>query len=418
MDKSEFARRRNELMEMLGKGGIAIVPASPVCNRNRDVQYPYRPDSNFYYLTGFPEPEALAVLIPGRTQGQYLLFCRERDLEKETWHGARAGLEGACVGYGADDAFPITDIDDIVPGLLEGSQRLFYAMGCSQEFDGQVLDWLNLLRSRARKGVRMPSEIVVLDHVLRELRLFKSPEEIIATRKAAEISVQAHQRAMRYSRPGVQEYEVEAEIVHEFMRYGAHPAYPAIVAAGKNTCILHYTNKNAQLEDGDLLLVDAGAEFDYYAADISRTYPVNGRFSDAQKAIYELVLEAQQAAIAQIYPGSHWHAPHETAVRIITSGLKTLGLLKGKVKTLLKDAAYKRFCMHRTGHWLGMDVHDVGNYKTGMEWRVFEPDMLVTVEPGLYIPAAQKDVDKKWQNIGVRIEDNVLVTEDGCEVLT
>lgn len=417
MDNTEFSRRRAALMEAIGAGGIALIPAAPEATRNRDVDYPYRQDSDFYYLTGFPEPEALAAIIPGREQGQYILFCREKDPEKETWHGRRAGLEGACEKYGADDAFPITDIDEIIPGLMESCHKLYYAMGCYQDFDNQVMDWMNQLRARARQGVHVPTEIGALDHLLHEMRLFKSPAEIAKLREAAVIAGRAHQRAMRLAKPGLMEYQLAAEFFHEFTRSGADSSYPPIVGGGENGCILHYTENNALLKDGDLVLIDAGAEWDFYASDITRTFPVNGRFSAAQRSLYELVLEAQQAALAAVSPGNSWNAPHAAAVEVITQGLLERGLLFGKRDKLIEEEAYKRFYMHRTGHWLGMDVHDVGDYKIGEQWRSLEPGMVLTIEPGVYVTPAQ-DIAEEWWNIGIRIEDDVLVTEDGYEVLS
>jgi len=419
MDKNEFAKRRKRLMQAMGRDSIAILPSSPVRQRNRDVEYPYRPDSDFFYITGFPEQEAVAVLVPGRPHGEYILFCRERDPEMETWNGRRAGLDGAMAQYGADDAFPITDIDEILPGLLENRERVFYAMGCNTDFDRQVMEWINLLRKKSRAGVHTPGEFVALDHQLHDMRLYKSAGEVKTMRKAAQISARAHMRAMRSCKPGMMEYQLESEILHECMQGGARfQAYPAIVGGGANGCILHYTENEAPLKDGELVLIDAGCEVDCYASDITRTFPINGTFSTAQRALYELVLEAQYAAIEQVRPGNHWNHPHEAAVKILTQGLVRLGLLKGSVATLIKNEAYRRFYMHRTGHWLGMDVHDVGDYKVGDEWRVLEPGMVLTIEPGLYVPADTKGVAKKWWNIGIRIEDDVLVTRDGCEVLS
>ena len=419
MGKQEFARRRKRLMGMMDESSIAILPTAPVVQRNRDVEFPYRPDSDFYYLTGFPEPEAVAALVPGRSGGEYLLFCRERDPEKELWTGRRVGLEGACELYGADDAFPIGDIDDILPSLMEDRDRVLYGMGIYPEFDHKVMAWINQVRSRARAGVHAPGEFVALDHLLHEMRLFKSKTELKPMRKAMAISAKAHRRAMQSCRPGLKEYQLEADFIHEFMHGGARaPAYPAIVGGGANACILHYTDNTGTLRDGDLLLIDAGAEYEYYAADITRTFPVNGRFNPAQNALYEVVLAAQQAAIAQVRPGNHWNAPHEAAIAVITEGLRDLGLLKGRVSKLIKDEAYKPFYMHRTGHWLGRDVHDVGDYKVEGEWRLLEPGMVMTVEPGTYVSAGSKGVARKWWNIGIRIEDDVLVTQDGCEVLT
>ena len=419
MSQKEFSRRRRQLLKMLEPGDIAILPAANMKIRNRDAEYRYRPDSDFYYLTGFPEPEAVAVFIPGRKHGEYVLFCRERDPVMETWVGKRAGQEGACEEYGAADSFPINDIDDILPGLMENTARVFYTMGNNAKFDERVIKWVNTLRDKARSGVHAPGEFVGLDHVLHEMRLFKSATEVKAMRQAAKISVAAHQRAMRACQPGMHEYQLEAELQYEFTRHGSpSPAYCSIVGGGNNACTLHYIDNRDVLNDGDLVLIDAGAEYDYYASDITRTFPVNGTFSKAQKALYEVVLAAQSAAIAQVKPDNHWNDPHEAAVRAITEGLVDLGLLKGRVPTLIKNEAYKRFYMHRTGHWLGMDVHDVGDYKLGDEWRVLEKGMVLTVEPGLYIPLGSKGVAKKWQGIGIRIEDDVLVTKSGHDVLT
>ena len=406
-------------MQVMDDDCIAIVPTAPVRSRNRDVEYPYRPDSDFYYLTGFGEPDAVAVLAPGRPQGEFIIFCRERDPEMEQWNGARAGLEGACADYGADDAFPISDIDDILPGLLETRPDVYYAMGYYQEFDQRMLTWVNKLRTRSRAGVNSPAQFVALDHVLHDMRLYKSKAEIKAMSHAMDISAAAHRRAMASCRPGMSEFQIEAELLHEFMRAGGrNVAYPPIVAGGANACVLHYTDNTARLNDGDLLLIDAGVEYDYYASDITRTFPVNGRFSKEQRAIYELVLDAQRAAIDQVRPGNHWNDPHEAAVRVITEGLVELGLLKGRVNTLIKKEAYRKFYMHRTGHWIGMDVHDVGDYKIEGEWRVLEPGMVMTIEPGIYIRSGEKGVAKKWWGIGIRIEDDVLVTQGKPQVLT
>jgi Xaa-Pro aminopeptidase len=416
--QGEFDRRRRQLMRLIGEDGIAILPAAPIRQRNNDVDYNYRQDSDFYYLTGFNEPDAVAVLIPGRAAAEYILFLRERDPEREFWDGKRAGPAGAVEEYGADDAFPIEDIDEILPGLLEKRSRVFYTMGLNQEFDQHVVSWVNTLRAQARTGTHPPQEFVSLDHVLHDMRLFKSRAEVVLMRRAGEIAAGAHVRAMRFCRPGRMEYEVMAELLHEFNRHGADISYHPIVGAGPNSCVLHYRDNNARMNDGDLLLVDAGCEFGYYASDITRTYPVGGRYTDAQRAIYEVVLEAQHAAIAKVKPGNHWNEPHDAAVRAITLGLKRIGLLKGSLTNLIRSGAYRRFFMHRTGHWLGMDVHDVGDYKVGEEWRVFEPGMVLTVEPGIYIAAGSRGVPKKFWNVGVRIEDDVVVTRNGCEVLT
>lgn len=417
MDMKIFEKRRETLMSHMG-GGVAILPTAPVRVRNHDVYYPFRSDSDFYYLTHFPEPEAVAVIVPGRSHGEYILFCRERNPEKEIWEGRRAGLEGAREHYGADDAFPIDDIDEILPGLLENREKVFYSMGRYPDFDSHLMNWVNEVRNKARNGVHAPGEFVDLNHILHEMRLFKGPEEIRLMKRAAKISAQAHRRAMLTCRPGMMEYEIEAELLHEFKKGGsAFPAYPPIVGGGANSCILHYTENNAELKPGDMLLIDAGAEIDGYAADITRTFPVSGRFSSEQRAIYDLVLAAQSAAIEQVKPGNHWNDPHEAAVHVLTQGLKGLQLLNGSVDSHIENGDYKRFYMHRTGHWLGMDVHDVGDYKLDDTWRLLETGMVLTVEPGLYI-ADGKDIPPGFRNIGVRIEDDVLVTRDGNEVLS
>ncbi len=418
MDPKTFAARREELMNLM-QGGVAIVPTAPERIRNRDVHYRFRADSDFYYLTGFPEPEAVAVLVPGRAQGQYILFCRDRNPEKEIWDGRRAGLEGAREQYGADDAFPIDDIDEILPGLLENRDKVFYSMGRNREFDAKLMGWVNEVRGKARNGVHAPGEFVDLDHLVHEMRLIKGVEEIRFMKRAAKLSAAAHRRAMQACKPGMMEYEVEAELLYEFKRGGSpYPAYPPIVGGGANGCILHYIENNAELRDGDLLLIDAAAEIEGYAADITRTFPVNGRYSGEQRAIYDLVLAAQQAAIEKVKPGAHWNEPHETAVRVLTQGLKDLKLLDGELDGLIEQGGYKRFYMHRTGHWLGMDVHDVGDYKIEDTWRMLEPGMALTVEPGLYIGEGAPKTEERWWNIGVRIEDDVLVTREGREVLS
>ncbi len=418
MERSEFERRRRELMAMMGEGSIAVVPTAPERTRNRDVLYPFRPDSDFYYLSGFAEPEAVLVLIPGREHGEYILFCRERDPQREQWDGLRAGQEGAVKRYGADDSFPIDDIDDILPGLMEGCERVYYTMGVDLEFDHRVIGWVSHVRERTRAGIRAPSEFVSLEHLLHEMRLIKSRAEVEVMRRAAQISAAAHRRAMEVCRPGMMEYEIEAEFEAIYRRYNGRAAYPSIVGGGRNGCILHYIENDARLEDGDLLLIDAGVEIEYYASDITRTFPVNGRFSPEQKAVYEIVLAAQEAAIAEVRPGRSWNAPHEAAVRVLTQGLLDLGLLKGSLDEALEQESYRPFYMHRTGHWLGMDVHDVGDYKIDSHWRELEPGMVTTIEPGLYFSPMLEGVDERFIGIGVRIEDDVLVTASGHEILS
>ncbi len=415
----EFAQRRKQLMAMMEPNSIAIVPAAPMRTRSRDTEYPYRQDSDFFYLSGFVEPEAVLVLIPGRDHGEYVVFCRERDRDMEIWNGYRAGPEGMVKQFAADDAFPIGDIDEILPGLLEGSERVYYAMGRDRDFDRQVMEWVNTIRAKVRSGAHPPGEFIALDHLLHDMRLFKSKAEIALMQEAADMTAKAHMRAMEVCRPGMMEFQLEAELLHEFGRHGSRfPAYSSIVGGGANGCILHYVENDAELKDGDLVLIDAGAEYQHYASDITRTFPVSGKFSPEQRALYDLVLKAQLAAIKQVKPGNHWNQPHEAAVLVLTKGLVALGLLEGKVSELIETEAYKPFYMHRTGHWLGMDVHDVGDYKVGDAWREFEPGMVLTVEPGLYIAPDEERVDARWRGIGIRIEDDVLVTEKGRKVLT
>ena len=418
MKQSEFKRRRTELMKMIGKNTIAILPSASLLTRNRDADFPFRQDSDFLYLTGFNEPDAVLVIVPGRKHGEFILFCREKDEEQETWHGRRAGQEGAIEEYSADDSFPIDDMDDILPGLLEGTDSIYNIMGQYPEFDQRLIGWVNHIKAQSRAGLHVPSEFVSLDYVLHDMRLYKSREELKLMRKAASISARAHTQAMRVCAPGKYEYQIAAEFDYEFRKNNAEHAYSSIVGGGANGCILHYTNNSDQLNDGDLLLIDAGCEVEGYASDITRTFPVNGKYSPAQREIYDIVLAAQKAAIKKVKPGNHWNDPHNAAVRVVTRGLMEIKLLKGSLPKLIKEGAYRRFYMHRTGHWLGLDVHDVGDYKVGDQWRLLEPGMVLTIEPGIYIPARSKAVNRKWWNIGVRIEDDVLVTTSGCEVLT
>jgi Xaa-Pro aminopeptidase len=417
MDRKEFAKRRRQFMHMIGKDAIAILPAAPIRHRNGDIEYSYRQDSHFYYLSGFPEPDAVAVLVPGRPHAEYLLFVREHDALRESWDGPRAGTEGAVEQYGADDAFPITDIDEILPGLMEARSQVFYSMGSHLEFDPRIIGWVNGLRAQSRQGRGGLHEFVALSHVLDDMRLYKSRPEQANLRRAAHIAVGAHRRAMRFARPGRMEYEVMAEVLHEFRSHNAEMSYHPIVGGGANACVMHYRNNDQPLRKGELLLLDAGCEHDYYASDITRTFPVDGKFTAPQRAVYEVVLEAQLAAIDKVRPGNHWNQPHEAAVRVVTQGLVKLGLLSGPLPRLIKEQAYAPFFNHRTGHWLGLDVHDVGDYKVGGEWRVLEPGMALTVEPGVYIRPSPR-VPKEFWNIGVRIEDDVLVTAQAAEVLT
>jgi Xaa-Pro aminopeptidase len=415
----QYQNRRRRLMRAMGKNSIAILPTAVISTRNNDVEYPFRHHSDFYYLTGFEEPRAVMVLIPGRAEGEFILFCRERDPQMELWNGRRAGLEGAREIYGADVAYPIEALDEYLPALLENRDRIHYTLGSDPDFDRRISWWMKQAKRRSRAGVHVPAELVSLEYLVHEMRLFKDREEAALMRHAAQISAAAHSRAMMACRPGMMEYQLEAELVHEFMSHGARSvAYSSIVGGGANACVLHYTSNDAMLRDGDLVLIDAGAEYRGYASDITRTFPINGRFTEAQRELYDLVLEAQLAAIAKVKPGNRWNDPHDAAVRVLTKGMVELGLLKGDVSKLISEGEYRRFYMHRTGHWLGMDVHDVGEYMSGEHWRKLEPGMVLTIEPGIYVAAGSKGVAKRWWNIGIRIEDDVLVTRGGCEVLT
>ncbi|WDK01301.1 aminopeptidase P N-terminal domain-containing protein [Xanthomonas campestris] len=415
---AEYARRRKQLLQMAGEQAILILPAAPERVRSHDTHYPYRQDSDFWYLSGFPEPEAVLVLVPGRKHGEAILFCRERDAEREAWDGPRAGQEGAVAQYGMDDAYPIDDVDEILPGLLEGRSRVYYHFGRDVDFDLKLIGWLKRVREQVRHGAQPPHEFLELGHLLHEQRLFKSRDEIALMQQAADISVRAHRAAMQLARPGLHEYQLQAEIEREFRAADAWPAYGSIVGTGSNACVLHYRANNARSRDGELVLMDAGAEYRGYAADITRTFPVNGRFSAAQRALHDLVGAAQAAALAQAQPGIAYEAGHLAAVQTLTEGLLRLGLLKGTLERNLAEGHYKRFYRHKTGHWLGLDVHDVGEYRLAGESRLLEPGMVFTIEPGLYVSADDTSVDAKWRGIGIRTEDNVLITADGHRVLT
>ena len=417
-NRKALARRRKQLMQAAGDGAILILPAAPERIRSRDTHYPYRQDSDFWYLTGCNEPDAVLVLVPGRKHGEAILFCRERDPEREGWDGPRLGPDGAVELLGMDDAYPISDIDDILPGLLEGHRRVHYHLGRDADFDLKLIGWLNRVRAQARHGAQPPQEFLELGHLLDEMRLFKSADEIKLMQRAADISVEAHRAAMRAARAGIHEYELQAELERVFRMHDAQPAYASIVGAGANACVLHYRDNSAKSRDGELVLIDAGAEYRGYAADITRTFPVNGRFSKEQRALHDLVCAAQATALAQSRPGVAYEAGHDAAVATLTEGLLSLGLLKGRLETAIERGDYKRFYRHKTGHWLGLDVHDVGEYRIDGESRLLEPGMVFTLEPGLYIPSDDASVPAKWRGIGIRIEDDVLVTADGHRVLT
>ncbi|WP_305804137.1 aminopeptidase P N-terminal domain-containing protein [Stenotrophomonas sp. YIM B06876] len=415
---AEYAGRRRQLMEMAGDDAILVLPAAPERVRSLDTHYPYRQDSDFWYLCGFPEPEAVLVLIPGRRHGETILFCRERDPDREAWDGPRAGQEGAVSGYGMDDAYPIEDLDEILPGLLEGRSRVYYHFGRDADFDLKLIGWVNRVRAQVRHGAQPPHEFLELGHLLHEQRLFKSAGEIGLMQHAADISVRAHRAAMRVARPGIHEYELQAELEREFRAHDAWPAYTSIVGAGANACILHYRDNRAGSRDGDLVLIDAGAEYRGYASDITRTFPLNGHFSKEQRALHDLVGAAQRAALEQAQPGIAYEEGHLAAVEVLTEGLLQLGLLSGSLEENIIERHYQRFYRHKTGHWLGLDVHDVGDYRLAGESRLLEPGMVFTIEPGLYVSPDDPTVEPRWRGIGIRTEDDVLITGDGHRVLT
>lgn len=417
--KAEFGRRRRKLMNFMGNNSIAILPSSSEVTRSRDTEFRFRQNSDFQYLSNFPEPEAVLVLLPGREQGEYIIFCREKDEKMETWHGRRFGQEGTIKNFNCDDAFPIDDIDEILPGLMEGRDRIYYEFGNETEFDNHIMGWINSLRAQVKTGAHPPGELIDLSHVLHDMRLFKSLAEIAVMREVAELSAQSHNQVMKICQSGMNELSIEAEIKYQFAKKGARfEAYNSIVAGGENACILHYVENNTELKDGDLLLIDAGGELQGYAADITRTFPVNGKFTKEQRQAYNWVLKANVEAIKQAKPGNAWTAPHDTAVNILTEGLVDMGILTGDIEQLVNEEAYKPFYMHKTGHWLGLDVHDVGHYLIEKEPRILEEGMVLTVEPGLYFAPKTKGLDKKWWGIGIRIEDDVLVTKKGHEVLS
>jgi Xaa-Pro aminopeptidase len=416
-DKFEFKARRDGLLAKMGEG-IAIVPTAPEVIRNRDSHYPYRFDSHFYYLTGFKEPESVLVLIAGN-QSKSIFFCRDKDMEREIWDGFRYGPEAAKNEFGFDEAYSISQLDEMLPKLMGNQAKLFYSLGASSEWDVKVTGWLNKLKEQARTGVSAPESIVDVRQLIDVQRLIKTPYEIELMRKSAQIAAGAHNRAMRFAKPNLKEYEVEAEFLHDFYRNGAQsPAYTSIVAGGANACTLHYNANNCLLNDGDLLLIDAGCELDGYASDITRTFPINGKFSSAQRDLYELVLSAQLAAIEVAKPNNHWNAPHEAALDLLVQGFIDFKLCTGTKEEVLENGSYRQFYMHRTGHWLGLDVHDAGEYKNKAgNWALLEAGNTLTVEPGCYVRPADNVPEHFW-NIGIRIEDDVLITKTGNEVLT
>jgi Xaa-Pro aminopeptidase len=415
-EKSIYIDRRTYLQSKMQKG-IAIIPTAPEVTRNADTYYDYRHDSYFYYLTNFSEPEAVLVLIAG-DQPQSILFCREKNMEREIWDGFRYGPEAACEKFGFDATYPIGQLDEKIDELMANQPLLFYPVGANSDWDARVIKSREVVKAKSRTGIRAPTEIRDVRELLNEMRLIKDENEIGILRRAAIISCAAHRRAMINTRPGKFEYEIESELLHEFCRHGArHPAYTSIVAGGANACTLHYVGNSARLNDGDLLLIDAGCELDSYASDITRTFPVNGKFNPAQKIVYEIVLAAQAAAIIAAKPGNTWNMPHDAALRVLAQGFIDLKICNGSVDSVFETESYKQFYMHRTGHWIGMDVHDVGDYKIGDQWRTLQSGMTLTVEPGCYIRPAENIPRELW-NTGIRIEDDVLITENGNEVLT
>ena len=421
LTQADFQERRDRLAEEMGPHSIAIIATSPVAMRNRDADYKFRADSSFFYLTGFAEPEAVAIIETFESIDEgytYSLFCRERDREMEIWHGYRAGVDGAVEDYDADEAYAIDLLDEEIIEKLLNKQKLFYRMGQQADFDARVAKWIAEANGESRKGTSAPAQVIQLDRILDEMRLHKSTQEIELMQIASTISAQAHTRAMQAVKPGMMEYALEAELNYIFGQNGCVPSYNSIVGGGENGCILHYVENDKVLKDGDLVLIDAACEYQLYASDITRTFPVNGKFSSEQKALYEVVLKAQLAAIDAVRIGNSYKEPHRIAVRILVQGLLDLGLMQGDIEQIIESESFHQFYMHGTGHWLGMDVHDVGSYKIEGEWRAYEEGMTVTVEPGLYIAPDDETVDAKWRGIGIRIEDDVVVTKNGPRVLT
>ena len=415
---NEFAKRRSRLMEMAGDESVVIVRAAVHKVRNNDVHYPYRQDSDFLYLSGFSEPEAMIVLLPRGKEGRSILFCRERDPHREMWDGLMAGLDGAVNQFGFDEAFPIGEIEKRLPRMLRGRERVYCDLGKDTDFDHLLIGWMNEFRAKTRKKFLAPDEIIALGHNLHEMRLFKSRTEISAMKKSARIAARAHRRAMEVCKPGMNEAEIHAELLHTFTMNQCEASYIPIVGGGANACVLHYISNRDPLNDGDLLLIDAGAEYDGYASDITRTFPVNGRFTGAQKDLYQLVLDSQIKAIDAVRAGTPWEQVHETAVRVATEGMIDLGILKGSLEEALEEEYFKDYYVHNTGHWLGLDVHDVGEYEIDGHSRILEPGMVFTVEPGIYIPASATAVAEVWRGMGIRIEDNVVVTRNEADILT
>jgi Xaa-Pro aminopeptidase len=416
--QKEYARRRNQLMRMAGEGSIIILLAAPARIRNNDAFYPYRQDSDFLYLSGFREHEALLVMIPDDQGGKCILFCRSRDPEREMWDGAMVGLESAVSDYGMDHAHDFTEVGKRLPDLLHDKDRIYYDLGRNPLFDQRLIGWLNDFRGKSRKSFHAPEEIHALDHMLHDMRVYKSREELSAMRRAAKVTIEAHERAMKVCEPGMNEADIHAELLHTFTGHLCEPSYLPIVGGGANGCVLHYIANKDVLNDGDLLLIDAGAEYDGYASDITRTFPVNGRFSSDQRELYEVVLAAQGAAMEKAITGNQWQEVHDAAIRVATEGMISLGILEHSLEEELETEGYKHFYVHNTGHWLGLDVHDVGEYQIDGHSRELEPGMVMTIEPGIYISPQESSVRECWRGMGIRIEDNVVITRKEPRILT
>jgi Xaa-Pro aminopeptidase len=416
--QKEYARRRRQLMRMAGEESIIILQAAPARLRNNDVYFPYRQDSDFLYLTGFREHDALLVLLPEEKGGKSILFCRNRDPEREMWDGRMVGLEAAIAEYGMDEAYEIKEAETRLRGMLQDMDRIYYDLGRDPMFDQRLIGWLNEFRGEARKTFHAPEEIHALDHMLHDMRVYKSREELSAMRRSAKVAIEAHEIAMQICEPGLNEADVHASLLHTFTRHQCEPSYLPIVGGGANACVLHYISNKDVLNDGDLLLIDAGAEYDGYASDITRTFPVNGKFSSEQRALYDVVLAAQAAAIGKARAGEQWQDVHDAAIHVATEGMIDLGILEGSLEDQLESKGYKQFYIHNTGHWLGLDVHDVGEYTIDGHSRELEPGMVMTIEPGIYIGPEEEGVAECWRGIGIRIEDNIAITPDEPRILT
>ena len=417
--QSIFSERRSQLSKKVLEGSAIIISSASVKSRISDTEYAYRQDSNFYYLSGYEEPESLLLIRPDHEKEKFVMFCRERDPQREQWDGFRTGQEGAIEQYGADAAHSINSIGEMMPSLLEGVKNIYFSMSAPCGVDLKISDWIESIRKNTRAGAEPPQNLLSLDSILHEMRLIKEDYEMNLMRQAANITTEAHVRAMQAVTPGMFEYQLEAEYLYAFNKNGARsPAYNSIVGGGNNSCILHYVENNAELQDGDLVLVDAGCEYQYYASDVTRTFPVNGKFSPEQKEIYSIVLEAHKQSMEEAKPGNKWNLMHEKSVEVIVEGLLSIGLLKGTKEEIIEKGEYSKFYMHRIGHWLGMDVHDVGSYKQDGDWRELEKGMVMTVEPGIYILDSIEGIDDKWKGIGVRIEDDIAITDSGFELLT